>query len=116
MFCSNCGGSISDDAKFCDHCGTKQSADSQVAATPVEASQQAQKPAKRSKRKIIGIVLLCLQAVSILGIAANGELSNLTGYFTNGIGGIFEMLGFFLPTIIGIVLLVLDYLKKRNNQ
>lgn len=114
MFCSNCGGSISDDAKFCDHCGAQQSTDSQTTATPVEASQQTQKPTKKSKKKIIGIVLICLQAVSILGVVANGEISNLTGYFTGGVSGIFEMLGFFLPAIIGVVLLVLDHLKKNK--
>ena len=115
MFCSNCGKQIPDNTKFCNHCGAQQTVSSQPAATSyIEAEQQEQKPAKKSKRKIIGIVLLCLQVVSILGIVANGELSNLTGYFTGGISGIFEMLGFFLPAIVGIILLALDCLKKKK--
>ena len=115
MFCSNCGGNISDNAKFCDHCGEQQITSSQEIPVPrVEAGQQEQTPTKKSKKKIIGIVLICLQAVSILGVVANGEISNLTGYFTGGVSGIFEMLGFFLPAIIGVVLLVLDHLKKNK--
>lgn len=115
MFCSNCGGNISEDAKFCDHCGAQQIASSQETPAPcAEAGQQEQSPTKKSKKKIIGIVLLCLQAVSILGIVANGEVANLTSYFTGGVSGIFEMLGFFLPTIIGVVLLVLDHLRKKK--
>ena len=115
MFCTKCGGNISNDARICDHCGAQQTGGSQAAPTPcVEAGQPEQSSAKKSKKKIIGIALLCLQAVSILGVAANGELSNLTGYFTGGVSGIFEMLGFFLPAIIGAVLLVWDYLKKKK--
>ncbi|MBQ7328910.1 MAG: hypothetical protein IJX01_03285 [Oscillospiraceae bacterium] len=114
MYCSKCGGNISADAKFCDHCGAQQVAGSQAIATPCgEAGQQEQTPVKKSKKKIIGIVLLCLQAVSILGTVANGEIANLTSYFTGGASGIFEMLGFFLPAIVGIALLVLDHLKKK---
>lgn len=115
MFCSKCGGNISADAKFCDHCGAQQVAGSQATPMPcAEAGQREQTSVKKSKKKIIGIVLLCLQAVSIFGIVANGEIANLTSYFTGDASGIFEMLGFFLPAIVGVVLLVLDYLKKKK--
>ena len=112
MFCSNCGGSISDEANFCDHCGAQQGQ-----ATPApcaEAVQQEQKTTKKSRKTIIGIVLLCLQAVAVLGIVASGELSNLTGYFAGGLSGIFEIIGFFLPSIIGAALLVMDHMKKKK--
>ena len=115
MFCSNCGKQIPDNTKFCNHCGAQQVTSSQVTTAPrAEEGQSEQNTTKKSKKKIIGIVLLCLQAVSILGIVANGEIANLTSYFTGGVSGIFEMLGFFLPAIIGIVLIVLDHLKKSK--
>ena len=116
MYCKNCGKKIEDNVKFCSYCGGENNTTNVnlVDATVTDKIVKEQNPVKKSKRKIIGIVLLCLQAISILGIVANGELSNLTGYFTGGLNGIFEMLGFFLPAIIGIILLALDYMKKKK--
>ena len=116
MYCKNGGKQIEDNVKFCSYCGNENNATNMncVDATVTDEIVREQKPIKKSKRKIIGIVLLCLQAISILGIVANGELSNLTGYFTGGLNGIFEMLGFFLPAIIGVILLALDYMKKNK--
>lgn len=115
MFCNNCGKEMAENAKFCSYCGNENNVTNTngVDVTVADAIVKEQKPVKKSKRKIIGIVLLCLQVISILGIVGNGKISNLTGYFTGGISGIFEMLGFFLPTIIGVILLALDYLKKK---
>ncbi|MBR2954100.1 MAG: zinc-ribbon domain-containing protein [Clostridia bacterium] len=116
MYCKNCGKEMAENAKFCSYCGSENNATNRnfVDVTVADEVVKEQKPVKKSKRKIIGIVLLCLQVFSILGIVANGEISNLTGYFTSGISGIFEMLSFFLPAIIGVILLVLDYMKKNK--
>ena len=55
--------------------------------------------------KVAGIVLLCLHVVALLGSIVNGNLLGM---------GIFELIGFFLPTIIGVILLVKA--KKKSNQ
>ena len=64
--------------------------------------------------KTAGIILLCLQAVSILGIIANGEMGNVTALFGSATG-IFEIIGFFLPSIIGVFLLIKAN-KKAGQQ
>lgn len=64
--------------------------------------------------KIAGIVLLCLQAVSIVGVIASGNLADLTDMITSNPMGILELLGFCLPTIIGVFLLVKA--KKKENK
>ena len=112
MFCSNCGKQLPDNAKFCDHCGTKQGQ-----ATPAPCSQavpQEQKTAKTSKKKVAGIVLLCLQAASLLGLMSKDDFSDLPTYFGGGIGGFFEMIGFLLPAIVGTILLVVGSSKKNK--
>lgn len=53
--------------------------------------------------KIAGIVLLCLQAVALLGSIANGSLVRMT---TSGATGFTQLIGFCLPAIIGVILLV----------
>lgn len=56
--------------------------------------------------KKVAIVLLVLQALAIFGGIVNGSLA---GILT---GGIPIMLGYFLPGIIGVILLVKS--NKRN--
>lgn len=56
--------------------------------------------------KVIGIILLVLQCVSLFGSAMNGSLPYL---FSRGIP---YLLGYFLPAIIGIFLLV----KASNKE
>lgn len=56
--------------------------------------------------KKVAIVLLVLQALDIFGGIVNGSLA---GILT---GGIPIMLGYFLPGIIGVILLVKS--NKRN--
>lgn len=55
--------------------------------------------------KIAGIVLLCLQAVALLGAIANGSLIDM---------GFFEFIGFCLPAIIGIILLLKANKKAKQ--
>lgn len=61
--------------------------------------------------KIAGIVLLCLQGVALLGSIASGSL---LGMFTSGVMGLVELIGFCLPAIIGVILLVKA--KKKKDQ
>jgi sugar phosphate permease len=60
--------------------------------------------------KIAGIVLLCLQGAALLGGIVNGSLSTM---FTSGTRGFGQLIGFFLPAIIGIILLMKA--KKNSN-
>lgn len=54
--------------------------------------------------KKTGIILLFLQAFAIFGGVVNGSLARLFSF--NSAYAIFELLGFFLPTIIGVILLL----------
>ena len=60
--------------------------------------------------KKAGIVLLVVQVLALLGGAASGQLADrfaISGGYDVG-----RVVGFFLPAIIGIVLLVLSGRKK----
>ena len=61
--------------------------------------------------KTAGIVLLCLQGVALLGGIANGSLQNM---LTSGVRGFGNLIGFLLPTIIGVILLMKA--KKKSDQ
>lgn len=61
--------------------------------------------------KIAGIVLLCLQGVALLGGIANGSLLAM---FTSGVMGFLQLIGFCLPTVIGVFLLIKA--KKKTNK
>lgn len=58
--------------------------------------------------KIVGIALLVLQVLALVGGIASGQL---LGLLTSGSPGL--LLGFFLPTIIGVVLL--NKAKKKGK-
>lgn len=51
----------------------------------------------------VSIVLFVIQAIAVFGSIVNGNLFSM---------GLFQLLGFFLPLIIGVVLIVRDNKKK----
>lgn len=61
--------------------------------------------------KKVGIILICIQAVALLGGIANGSLSNM---LSSGFTGLLELIGFCLPAIIGIILIVKA--NKKSKQ
>ena len=61
--------------------------------------------------KKAGIVLICLQVLGVIGGIANGSLESM---LSAGAGGIAQLIGFFLPGIIGVILLVRA--KKKAEQ
>ena len=64
--------------------------------------------------KIAGIVLLILQAIGIAGSIINGQIADLFSNFS--IYALAENIGFFLPCIIGIILLVISAKKSKKNK
>lgn len=54
--------------------------------------------------KKAGIILLVLQVVAMLGGLVNGNLARMFSF--SSATGVFELLGFFLPAIIGVILLI----------
>lgn len=62
--------------------------------------------------KIAGIVLLCLQIAAILGGIANGSFADM---FSSGAMGIVKLVGFCLPAIIGIILLIKAKKQKQKQ-
>lgn len=53
--------------------------------------------------KKIGIILLVLQGVALLGGVASGSIAST--FSVNGAADIFRLLGYFLPAIIGVILI-----------
>ncbi len=53
--------------------------------------------------KIAGIILIVLQVLAVLGGISTGEAPFLN---ISGAADIFAVLGYFLPAIIGVILLV----------
>ena len=71
--------------------------------------------------KIAGIVLIILQCVAIFGSLAQDVARNEkvgSGFLTmlqGGTYGIAELIGFFLPAIIGVILLVKANKRKKSQ-
>ena len=61
--------------------------------------------------KKASIVLFILQAAALIGGIANGFFS---GILSSGISGIFQLIGFFIPGIIGAILFVKA--NKKDGQ
>ena len=55
----------------------------------------------------ISLVLFILQAIAVLGSIINGNLFTM---------GLFELIGFFLPAIIGVILIYRDKNKKGKKK
>lgn len=53
--------------------------------------------------KKIGIILLVLQVVALFGSVVNGSIGSL--FDLSNAANIFKLLGYFLPAIIGIILI-----------
>ncbi|MGN1195801.1 MAG: hypothetical protein ACI4SB_09980 [Acutalibacteraceae bacterium] len=54
--------------------------------------------------KVAGIILIVIQVIALFGSIASGAFATM---------GIVEMIGFFIPSIIGIILIVAA--KKREK-
>ncbi len=70
--------------------------------------------------KKIGIALIALQGFAVLGGMEKGSVNGLVpgaylrGLFTvTGLGSVLEISGYFLPLIVGIVLIAVE--KKKNG-
>jgi len=61
--------------------------------------------------KIAGIILLVLQAVALFGSVVNGSISTM--FSISGGYAVGRLLGYFLPAIIGVILLVKANKKKK---
>ena len=57
--------------------------------------------------KKVAIVLLVIQVLALFGGIAGGNLTNVFS------GGIFEIIGYFLPGIIGVILYIKS--NKKGN-
>lgn len=64
--------------------------------------------------KIAGIILLVLQAISLLGAVANGSIATMFDFSSGYALG--ELVGFFIPTIVGVFLLVKASKKAKKTE
>ena len=62
---------------------------------------------KHSVKKIVGWILVVIQIFGIIGRMMSGEP------FPSGISGFFNLIGFLLFGIVGVILLVLAYKDKE---
>ena len=84
--------SSSDASRHPDQAPSSSASSASSASTEVQSSGD-----KLSTRQIVGIVLLVLQALALLGASISGSLAG---------AGIFELLGFFIFGIVGLILLL----------
>ena len=104
MFCKECGKELPDNAKFCNYCGADQTiaeAGNQQVYQESVNSYKGINPKAAKKRKIAK-VLFVLQAIAILGGISSGALLIMVA---GGPAGWFSLLGYFLPAIIGVILM-----------
>lgn len=128
MFCTNCGKEIPENVKFCNYCGTAQNNESaqntqsnprtygqQQSAThsePVHTAPHSSNSKKNNTKKKVGIVLVCLQILVLIGGISSGTVLVM---LVSGPAGFFELIGYCLPGIIGVVL-IYKANKKIKNQ
>lgn len=116
MFCRNCGREIPENVKFCNYCGTSQNNSSapDMQADPRTYEQQPRAAhssnAKKSTRKKVGIVLICLQVLALIGGISSGTFFAM---LLSGPAGFFELIGYCLPGIIGAILI---YKADKNEK
>ena len=102
QFCLNCGQPLAEGNAYCLNCGQK--------AGTVPTAQKSAPKKKRGKRTA-GIVLLALQLLGAFGAAASGTFGDIL--HITCMADVFEMLGYYSPAIVGIILLIVD--KKQNG-
>lgn len=61
----------------------------------------------------ISLILFILQIIAFFGGFVNGSIVDM---FTSGLYGFFELIGFCLPAIIGVILLRRDRKKKNKKE
>lgn len=128
MFCRSCGKEIPEDVKFCNYCGADQNNRSaqntqsnpqtyekQQATThsqPVYTAPHSSNVKKNTKKKV-GIVLVCLQILMLIGGISSGTVLVM---LASGPAGFFELLGYCLPGIIGIILIFKANKKEKESK
>jgi len=68
--------------------------------------------------KVAAIIMFVLQALSLYGAASSGQLADILMnlFFLNGVSGFSYSLGYFFPSIIGIILLSVHSSKKAKQK
>lgn len=129
MFCRNCGKEIPENVKFCNYCGADQNSRStqntqsnprtyvqQQAAShsqPVYTASHSSNAKKKNTKKKVGIVLVCLQLLMLIGGISSGTVLVM---LVSGPAGFFELLGYCLPGIIGIILISKANKKEKESK
>ena len=62
--------------------------------------------------KIVGIILIALQVFGIFGSVVSGAIAST--FAIAGVVDVFRLIGYFLPTIIGVILL--KKAAKKNKK
>lgn len=96
-YCGNCGQRMGPGDRFCLKCG------GQAGGAPGYGVPAQPQKKKSSKMKIWGIVLVVLQCLVVLG--SLDEMASMD---------IFELLGYLMIGIIGVILLIRDHQKNKN--
>lgn len=68
---------------------------------------------RKNTMKIAGIILLVLQALAIVGNILNGSIGEM--FADLSVYGLAKLLGFFIPAIIGAILLAVGAKKSKKK-
>lgn len=125
MFCRNCGKEIPNNTNFCNYCGAAQNSSSAkntqadhqvygqqstVHSQPVNTDPHSPQSKKSSTKKKVGMVLVCLQILMLIGGISSGKVLVM---LLSGPAGFFELLGYCLIGIIGVILIYKENKKKK---
>ncbi len=117
MFCNNCGKKMPDNAGFCNECGAplnrapQQPTYQQQPAYQQQPSQNKPAKDKASKYRIAGIILLVLGVIAYAGMFAGSGFE----IDSSSAAGIVEFIGFNIPIILGVILLILSFNNKKKQ-
>ena len=117
MFCSKCGKEISNDTKFCNHCGASQGQEQTKTGTVADEVNNTDRPQTASVEKkmgkgmkIGGIVLLVLGLLAVFGSISNGILPAILKY--GPVPADYSMLAAMAAMIVGGIVLIYKSKKK----
>lgn len=118
MFCKNCGKEIPENTNFCNYCGaalnngaaqntqpnsrTYGQQQSTAHSQPVNTAPHSPSSKKSSTKKKVGMVLVCLQILMLIGGISSGTV---VGMLLSGPAGLFELLGYCVVGIVGVILI-----------
>lgn len=119
MFCSNCGKEIPNNTNFCNYCGaaqnngSAQNMQSTVSSSTVHTVSHSSNTKKNSRKKNVGIVLVCLQILAFIGGISNGTILSM---LVSGTAGYIKLICYCWMGILGSILIYKANKEEKGSK